>query len=119
LDVSTLEGLSEEELWKRYNAHPCKNTEWDTTLSLDIARRLRENTALSGPSQLHAKSAPCVPAALDPFHMHSLVMFSLSLINPLRDGIAQISLSVNYLGIVLAGTLCAGLGIGLALRAGC
>lgn len=94
-------------------------TEWDATLSRDVARRLRENTALSGPSQLHAKSAPCAPAALDPFHVHSLVMFSLSLINPLRDSIAQISLSGKRLGIVLAGTLCAGVGIGLALRAGC
>ena len=91
-------------------------TEWDATLSRDV---LRENTALSGPSQLHSKSAPCAPAALDPFHVHSLVMFSLSLINPLRDSIAQISLSGKRLGIVLAGTLCAGIGIGLALRAGC
>lgn len=94
-------------------------TEWDATLSRDVARRLRENTAMSGPSQLHAQDAPCVPAALDPFHVHTLVMVSLSLINPLKDSIAQISLSGKRLGIVLAGALCAGVGIGLALRAGC
>ena len=94
-------------------------TEWDATLSRDVARRLRENTAMSGPGQLRAQNAPCVPAALDPFHMHSLVLFSFSLIHPLKDSIAQISLSGKRLGIVLAGTLCAGVGIGLALRAGC
>jgi hypothetical protein len=55
---------------------------------------------------------------LDPFHFPSLVMFSLSLFTPLKDSIAQMSLSGRRLGIVLVGTLCAGVGIGLALRAG-
>ena len=94
-------------------------TEWDATLSRDVARRMRENTATSGPSQVHAKNVTCAPAVLDPFHIPSVVMFSLSLITPLKDSIAQMSLSGKRLGIVLAGTLCAGVGIGLALRAGC
>jgi len=96
--------------------------EWDATLlSRDVARRLRENTATSasGPGQVRTKNAPCTPAVLDPFHIPSLVMFSLSLITPLKDSVAQMSLSGRRLGIVLAGTLCAGVGIGLALRAGC
>lgn len=96
--------------------------EWDATLlSRDVARRLRENTATSasGPGQVRAKNAPCAPAVLDPFHIPSLVMFSLSLITPWKDIVAQMSLSGRRLGIVLAGTLCAGVGIGLALRAGC
>jgi hypothetical protein len=45
-------------------------------------------------------------------------MCSLSLFTPLKDGIAQMSLSGRRLSIVLVGTLCAGVGIGLALRAG-
>jgi hypothetical protein len=94
-------------------------TEWDATLSRDVARRLRENTATSSPGQVHPKSAICAPAVLDPFYIPSLVMFSLSLVAPLKDSIAQMSLSGKRLGIVIAGTLCAGVGIGLALRAGC
>jgi len=95
-------------------------TEWDATLSRDVARRLRENTATSAPSQAHVKNAnaPCTPAVLDPFHIPSLVMCSLSLFSPLKDGITQMSLSGRRLGIVLVSTLCAGVGIGLALRAG-
>jgi hypothetical protein len=46
-------------------------------------------------------------------------MFSLSLFTPLKDSIAQMSLSGRRLGVALAGTLCAGVGIGLALRAVC
>ncbi|KAH9968183.1 hypothetical protein BC827DRAFT_1170874 [Russula dissimulans] len=95
-------------------------TEWDATLSRDVARRLRECTVTgtSGPSQVHAKDAPCTPAFLDPFHIPSLVMFSLSLFTPLKENISQITLSGRRLGIVLVGTLCAGVGVGLALRAG-
>ena len=92
-------------------------TEWDATLSRDVARRLREGTVTSGPISVHAKSATCAPAVLDPFHIPSLVMFSLSLFMPLKDSLAQMSFSGKRLGIVLAGTLCAGVGIGLALRA--
>jgi hypothetical protein len=94
-------------------------TEWDATLSRDVARRLRENTATSGPSQVHSKNVTCAPAVLDPFHLPSLVMFSLSLVSPLKESIAQMSLSGKRLGVVLAGALFAGVGIGLALRAGC
>ncbi|KAH9996229.1 hypothetical protein BJV77DRAFT_170388 [Russula vinacea] len=94
-------------------------TEWDATLSRDVARRLRENTTTSPPpSQPHTRNAPCTPPILDPFHIPSLVMCSLALLTPLKDGIAQMNLSGKRLGIVLAGTLCAGVGIGLALRAG-
>ena len=94
-------------------------TEWDATLSRDVARRVRENTVTSsGASHVLATSAPCTPAVLDPFHVPSLVMFSLSLFTPLRDSIAQMSLSGRRLGIVLAGTLCAGVGVGLMLRGG-
>jgi hypothetical protein len=90
-------------------------TEWDATLSRDVARRLRENTTTSAPGQ---RDPTCTPALLDPFHIPSLVMVSLSLFTPLKDGIAQMSLSGKRLGFVLVSTLCAGVGIGLALRAG-
>ncbi|KAI9464146.1 hypothetical protein BJY52DRAFT_1078310, partial [Lactarius psammicola] len=94
-------------------------TEWAATLSRDVARRLREGTitAGSGSSYVPAKSTHCsTPVVLDPFHIPSLVMFSLSLFAPLRDSISQLSLSGRRLGIVLVGTLCAGVGVGLALR---
>ncbi|KAH9077825.1 hypothetical protein EDB83DRAFT_2636489 [Lactarius deliciosus] len=100
-------------------------TEWDVTLSRDVARRLREGTITAGSSggyYVPAKSSThCTPPAvvLDPFHIPSLVMFSLSLFAPLKDSISQLSLSGRRLGIVLVGTLCAGVGVGLALRAGC
>jgi hypothetical protein len=94
-------------------------TEWDATLSRDVARRLRENTVTSAPGQTHVAGNPtCTPALVDPFHIPSLVMVSLSLFTPLKDGIAQMSLSGRRLGFVLVSTLCAGVGIGLALRAG-
>ncbi|KAI9513371.1 hypothetical protein F5148DRAFT_1155299 [Russula earlei] len=93
-------------------------TEWDATLSRDVARRLRENTATFCPSQLHAKDATCLSAFLDPFHIPSLVMFSLSLFAPFKENISQMTLSGRRLGFVLVGTLCAGVGVGLALRTG-
>jgi hypothetical protein len=46
------------------------------------------------------------------------MVVSLSLFTPLKDGIARMSLSGKRLGFVLVTTLCAGVGIGLALRAG-
>jgi len=45
-------------------------------------------------------------------------MVSFSLFTPLKDCITQMSLSGKSLGFVLVSTLCAGVGIGLALRAG-
>jgi hypothetical protein len=94
-------------------------TEWDATLSRDVARRLREDTITASSSHLPAKSTHCIPVVLDPFYIPSLLMFSLSLFAPLKDSISQLSLSGRRLGAVLAGTLCAGVGIGLALRAAC
>ena len=94
-------------------------TEWDATLSRDVARRLRECTITSSSSHVPARSAHCTPVALDPFHIPSLLIFSLSLFEPLKGSISQIILSGRRLGVVLAGTLCVGVGIGLALRAGC
>jgi hypothetical protein len=94
-------------------------TEWDATLSRDVARRLREGTITARSSHVPAKSTPCTLGVLDPFHIPSLIMFSLSLLAPLKDCISQLSLSGRRLGVVLVGTLCAGVGVGLALRAGC
>ena len=94
-------------------------TEWDATLSRDVARRLREATITAGSSHVPARSTHCTPVVLDPFYIPSLLMFTLSLFEPLKDSISQLSLSGRRLGAVLAGTLCAGVGIGLALRAGC
>ncbi|KAI0305107.1 hypothetical protein B0F90DRAFT_1701360 [Multifurca ochricompacta] len=94
-------------------------TEWDATLSRDVARRLREGTVTCSTSYVHAKNAPCTSVVLDPFHIPSLVMFSLSLFTPWKDSITQMGLSGRRLGIVLVGTLCAGVGIGLALRVRC
>jgi len=94
-------------------------TEWDATLSRDVARRLREDTITASSYHVPAKSTLCTPVVLDPFHIPSLVMFSLSLFAPVKDSISQLSLSGRRLGVVLVGTLCAGVGVGLALRAVC
>ncbi|KAI0258572.1 hypothetical protein BC834DRAFT_910918 [Gloeopeniophorella convolvens] len=92
-------------------------SEWDATLSRDVARRLRDGTITARPSYASTKVPPCAPPPLDPFRLPSLMALTLSLIAPLKDSIGQVSLSGKRLGVVLVGTLCAGVGIGLALRA--
>jgi hypothetical protein len=77
-------------------------TEWDATLSRDVATRLGENTATSAPGQTHvARNPTCTLALLDPLHIPSLMMVSLSLFTPLKDSIAQMNLSGKRLGFVL------------------
>ncbi|THH21410.1 hypothetical protein EW146_g127 [Bondarzewia mesenterica] len=92
--------------------------EWDSTLSRDVARRLREYTITSAPPALShsSPSSSCIPAAFDPLHLPSLLVFSLSLFAPLKERIAQVQVTGGRLGFLIVGTLCAGIGIGLALR---
>ncbi|KAI0049473.1 hypothetical protein FA95DRAFT_854459 [Auriscalpium vulgare] len=87
--------------------------EWDAQLSHDVGRRLRERT-ITGPRP----TPSCAPAPFDPLHLPSLFMFSLSLLSPLKESLQRLSLSGGRLGLVLVGTLCAGIGIGLVMRSG-
>jgi len=59
-------------------------------------------------SNMPSKLAPCLP--LDPLHIPSLFMFSVSLFDPVR-----VNLSGRRLGLTLLSTLCIGFGIGLGL----
>ena len=57
-------------------------TEWDATLSRDVARQLREATVTSGPSYVYAKSTPAkyTPVLLNLFRLPPPVLFLLSLL---------------------------------------
>ncbi|KAI0311756.1 hypothetical protein OF83DRAFT_722876 [Amylostereum chailletii] len=84
--------------------------DWDASV---VWQRARGDTVSGTPSP-SSRSGACVP--LDPLHLPSLLAFSLGLFAPLKARIAQVSLSGRRLGWVLVGTLCAGIGIGLAAR---
>ncbi|TFY64575.1 hypothetical protein EVG20_g5896 [Dentipellis fragilis] len=88
--------------------------EWDATLSRDVARRLREGTITGAPPRPIHHS--CAPIAVDPLHLPSLLVFSMSLWTPLKSRVTQVKLSGMRLGLVLVSTLCAGIGIGLMLH---
>ncbi|KAA1474568.1 hypothetical protein DENSPDRAFT_841173 [Dentipellis sp. KUC8613] len=104
---------------KRGGAGPAWNkadweAEWDATLSRDVARRLREGTITGAPPRPAHHS--CAPIAVDPLHLPSLLVFSMSLWTPLKFRVTQVKLSGMRLGLVLMSTLCAGIGIGLMLH---
>ncbi|KAI0061129.1 hypothetical protein BV25DRAFT_795376 [Artomyces pyxidatus] len=87
-------------------------SEWDASLSHDVARRLREGTVTGE----EAPRPSCAPAPFDPLHLPSLFVFSMSLFAPVKESLRQVHLSGTRLGLVLVGTLCAGVGIGMMLR---
>lgn len=60
--------------------------------------------------------APTSCVTLDPLHLPSLLAFSISLFTPAVVRVSRANLSGKRLGLVLIGTLCAGIGIGLVLR---
>ncbi|KZT08052.1 uncharacterized protein LAESUDRAFT_724035 [Laetiporus sulphureus 93-53] len=128
--------------------------EWEGTLSHDVAEGLRQrghaNTARPSEDQLREQEPAfdeyrspqgCVPSPLDPLHVGSLFMFSLSLLGPLRARLAQSfgfggRASTNTmdtersgekrrsrtlglgLEMALMGAFCAGVGLGLLLVRG-
>ncbi|RDB17355.1 hypothetical protein Hypma_001813 [Hypsizygus marmoreus] len=108
-------------------------SEWVTTLSQDVAKRLRQATlterdvrrspfdgyeSLGGPPRSCMHNSP-----YDPLHLPSLIMFSISLLEPLR---ARFSKSMNSFAealgdwnirMALGGGFCFGLSVGLLLKA--
>jgi len=101
---------SEKHTWNK----AAWEAEWDATLSRDVARRLREATVSA--SRPPVVRGVCVPAPFDPLHLPSLFACSFSLLAPLKHRIVYAKLSGMRLGAMLFGALCAGIGIGLALR---
>ena len=121
--------------------------EWEGTLSQEIAvglrQRRRADTALAPvarradddrppifPETRMRRDSQCAPAPFDPLHVGSLLMFSISLLGPLKSRVVR-SLSLRNgavqdtsrpkadrstsfeLGLALVGAFCAGIGLGL------
>jgi hypothetical protein len=104
-------------------------SEWVANLSHDVARRLREGTLternVRGSHNHKCSDDParsCVGGSYDPLHLPSLVIFSISLLGPLR---ARFNRSVAgflesfgdpSVRMALLGGFCMGLGIGLYMK---
>jgi len=108
-------------------------SEWAATLSQDVAKRLRENTLTERNVRYHSDgyrdadtqydpSRSCMGRSYDPLHFPSLVMFSISLLDPLRTRFGKsISGFVEALGdgnvkAALLGGFCIGVGFGFFLK---
>ncbi|KAF8225741.1 hypothetical protein L208DRAFT_1443326 [Tricholoma matsutake] len=107
-------------------------SEWAATLSQDVAKRLRENTLTERNVRYyndehrdvdaHDPSRSCVGHSFDPLHLPSLVIFSVSLLGPLRARVRKsISGFVEALGdgnvkAALLGGFCMGIGFGFFLK---
>jgi hypothetical protein len=106
-------------------------SEWESSLSHDVAKRLRDNTVTErnndlsgcGPDRDHARSTSCMGnSSFDPLHLPSLLLFSLSLLGPLQNRLGRsIVAFVEALGdyhvkVALVGGFCMGIGIGLSFR---
>ncbi|KAG6917330.1 hypothetical protein DXG01_002901 [Tephrocybe rancida] len=106
--------------------------EWISSLSQDVARRLREGTITERSARRRPRhyehvrfddaSRPCVNSTpYDPLHLPSLVMFSLSLLGPLRARMRRtFARIVDVAGdkavrVALLSGFCAGVGVGLFL----
>jgi hypothetical protein len=100
-------------------------------LSQDVAKRLRENTLTErnvrhhnggDVDPQHDPSRSCMGHSYDPLHFPSLVMFSFSLLSPLRARVGRsISGFVEALGdgnvkAALLGGFCMGIGFGFFLK---
>jgi hypothetical protein len=111
-------------------------SEWAMTLSQDVAKRLRENTLTERNVRFfsdgqqhrddingHDPSRSCLGHSYDPLHLPSLVLFSISLLGPLRARVGKtISGFVEVLGdgnvrIAVFGGFCVGIGFGFFLKA--
>lgn len=90
--------------------------EWESSLSEDVARRLREDTV----TEEDRPHRPCTSSFLDPLHLHSILLFSVSLLTPLRTRVHRsfVTPATKWmgcrLGLAIIGAFCAGIGIGLA-----
>jgi len=113
-------GRDEQEMWSKAKWE----SDWETSLSHDVARRLRRGTLteknlnrpqdeLSSPR----RSASCVGNTFDPLHLPSLLMISVSLLGPLHAHIwKSIVTTVEKPGVAFLGGFCVGIGVGLLLR---
>jgi len=102
-------------------------------LSRDVAKRLRENTLTERNVRYYSdddsgvdahdpsRSSSCL-GRYDPLHLPSLIMFSISLLGPLRARVGKsISGFVEALGdcnvrVALLGGFCMGIGFGFFLK---
>jgi hypothetical protein len=111
-------------------------TEWDATLSRDVARRLREQMAERereyeeedrvedwfGRGKSEFGSGSFSGSDVDPLYLPSLLTITLSLLGPLqarlRKPIARFleKLNDNPVKVAIAGSFCIGVGVGLYLR---
>ena len=108
-------------------------SEWAAVLSQDVAKRLRENTLTERNVRYHSDehrdddlqhdpSRSCLGHSYDPLHLPSLVMFSISLLHPLRVWVGKsISGFVEALGdgnvkAALLSGFCIGIGLGFFLK---
>lgn len=105
-------------------------SEWAATLSQDVAKRLRENTLTERNVRYHSDgyrddddpSRSCMGHSYDPLHFPSLVMFSISLLDPLRarvgksiSGLVEAFADGNVRAALLGG-FCIGIGFGFFLK---
>jgi hypothetical protein len=114
-----VKGRDEEEIWSKAKWE----SEWEASLSQDVARRMRQGTLTEKNvnRSMHEASSPrsasCVSNPFDPLHLPSLFMFSVSLLGPLQSRVwGTIIAFAGEVKLALVGGFCVGLGIGLFLR---
>ncbi|KAJ7594366.1 hypothetical protein C8J56DRAFT_926579 [Mycena floridula] len=95
--------------------------EWESRLSQDVTKRLREDETNSGLfPELHGSLPPYGEGSFDPLHLPSLLMFTLSLLGPLggclQRTVVNTMSAVGASRAVVLGAFCAGLGAGILLR---
>ncbi|TFK31776.1 hypothetical protein BDQ12DRAFT_618299 [Crucibulum laeve] len=100
-------------------------SEWMETLSLDVAKRVREGTITERDiirTKEKESHPPCINSPFDPLHLPSLFMFSVSLLGPLRSHMRRtLSDFFDALGelnvkLALVGGFLVGMGIGVYAR---
>jgi len=100
-------------------------SEWDATLSQDVARRLHEDTPAVQDGPFGCPRAGWVGSpAYDPLHLPSLFVFSMSLFGPLTGRVARsvehfletAKVKDYHVGLALMGGFCVGVGLGMFVR---
>lgn len=126
--VDTIHEARREDLTNQYDIIWDKSkweSEWMDMFSQDVAKRLREGTitAREGHLPTRACDSACFNASsLDPLHLPSLFIFSVSLLGPLQSRLKRtISAFIESLGeihvrMALVGGFCVGVGFGLFVR---
>lgn len=91
--------------------------EWEPRLSQDVAS-LREKEGVSAESIASSTCPPYSCPPLDPLHIPSLFLLSLSLLRPLRDSALttlKVIPRVRWLAVTMVGAFCTGVGVGWLL----